>query len=102
MSVIGCKDQNNKETQVAKQQQKRIISSTGAAAARAVEPVAKRSRTIVPVAETAALASVPEREQIALLAYSYWQARGYSDGSPEQDWLRAEAELGNPAAGTER
>ena len=99
MSVIRRKDQNNKETQVAKQQQKRIISSAGAAAARAVEPVAKRSRTIDPVAETAARASVPEREQIAVLAYSYWQARGCSDGSPEQDWLRAEAELGTPPPG---
>ncbi len=32
-------------------------------------------------------------EQIARLAYSYWAARGYAPGSPEQDWLRAEREL---------
>jgi hypothetical protein len=33
------------------------------------------------------------REQVASLAYSYWVARGYAPGSPEQDWLRAEREL---------
>ena len=32
-------------------------------------------------------------EKIAALAYSYWVARGYAPGSPEQDWLRAEREL---------
>ena len=30
---------------------------------------------------------------IARLAYSYWEARGYTNGSPEEDWLRAEQEL---------
>jgi hypothetical protein len=32
-------------------------------------------------------------EDVARLAYSYWEARGCSGGSPEQDWLRAEREL---------
>ena len=41
------------------------------------------------VPETAA----PAAEQIAHLAYSYWEARGYQGGSPEEDWLRAEQEL---------
>jgi hypothetical protein len=35
----------------------------------------------------------PSREEIARLAHSYWVARGYAQGSPEQDWLRAEREL---------
>ena len=35
----------------------------------------------------------PTQEQIACLAYSYWEARGYQGGSPEEDWLRAEREL---------
>ena len=35
----------------------------------------------------------PTQEQIARLAYSYWEARGFQHGSPEQDWFRAEAEL---------
>ena len=32
-------------------------------------------------------------EEIARLAYSYWEARGYQGGSPEEDWLRAEQQL---------
>jgi hypothetical protein len=32
-------------------------------------------------------------EEISLLAYAYWQARGCPEGSPEEDWLRAEQEL---------
>ena len=31
--------------------------------------------------------------EIARLAYSYWEARGYNGGSPGEDWLRAEQEL---------
>ena len=33
------------------------------------------------------------RERIALLAYSYWERRGFKGGSPEEDWLRAEHEI---------
>jgi hypothetical protein len=36
---------------------------------------------------------VLSREDIARLAYSYAEARGFADGSPEEDWLRAEREL---------
>lgn len=72
-------------------------TGAGAAAARAVEPVAEAPRPIEPpVAESG---SAPEPEQIARLAYSYWQARGCPEGSPEEDWHRAEAELGKQAAG---
>jgi hypothetical protein len=35
----------------------------------------------------------PSHEQIAALAYSYWEARGCQGGSPEADWLRAQEEL---------
>jgi hypothetical protein len=34
-----------------------------------------------------------DRGAIARLAYSYWEARGFTGGSPEQDWLCAEREL---------
>jgi len=40
----------------------------------------------------------PTQEQIASLAYSYWEARGYQGGSPEEDWLRAERELADASA----
>jgi hypothetical protein len=38
--------------------------------------------------------SEPEnQEQIAALAYSFWQARGCPEGTPEEDWYRAEQEI---------
>jgi hypothetical protein len=36
---------------------------------------------------------VVDHEDIARLAYSYWEARGFCGGSPEEDWLRAQEEL---------
>lgn len=45
--------------------------------------------------EAASAESSPSREEIAKLAHSYWIARGYAHGSPEEDWLRAERELRN-------
>ena len=33
------------------------------------------------------------REQIAALAYALWQARGCPDGTPDEDWFRAEREI---------
>jgi hypothetical protein len=51
----------------------------------------------VPVAAVAptieAVPYQPTAQEIAALAYSYWEARGYQAGSPETDWFRAEAEL---------
>jgi hypothetical protein len=38
-------------------------------------------------------APAPSQDQIAALAYGLWQQRGCPDGSPELDWLTAEAEL---------
>jgi len=38
-------------------------------------------------------AVVSDRDAVARLAYSYWEARGFTGGSPEEDWLRAEREL---------
>jgi hypothetical protein len=40
-----------------------------------------------------ATAPPPEHKKIARLAYAYWQGRGCPDGSPEEDWFRAEEEL---------
>ncbi|HEY1261922.1 MAG TPA: DUF2934 domain-containing protein [Terriglobales bacterium] len=65
-------------------------AASGAATAMAVEPIAE------------SLASLPDLayEQIATLAYQYWQERGCPIGSPEQDWLRAEADLQKQVMGT--
>ena len=32
-------------------------------------------------------------ERISLLAYSYWERRGCHQGSPDEDWYRAEQEI---------
>jgi len=42
---------------------------------------------------TPAAAAAPSRDDIAQLAYFYWEARGCQGGSPEEDWARAEREL---------
>ncbi len=34
-----------------------------------------------------------EDSEIAERAYSYWEARGFQGGSPEEDWNRAVEEL---------
>jgi len=89
--------------------------SAGASAAPARRKTASRARTkpaVTPVApetpETIAAAEPeiaapiaavavpvlqPRHEEIAELAFLYWEARGYQGGSPEEDWLRAELEL---------
>ena len=36
---------------------------------------------------------LPAHDQIAVLAYSYWEARGYQGCPPEEDWFRAETQL---------
>jgi hypothetical protein len=52
----------------------------------------KSVEAAVETAPTPVAVSV-SREDIAKLAYSYWEARGQQDGFAEQDWLRAEREL---------
>jgi hypothetical protein len=36
---------------------------------------------------------VPTQDEIAKLAYSYWEQRGRRHGAAMEDWLRAEREL---------
>ena len=80
------------------------IVVSGAVPARHKPATTKRVNRTAPVtaAEAPVTQPVPSgllqekglsQEQVASLAYSYWVARGYQGGSPEQDWLRAEREL---------
>ena len=51
---------------------------------------------VIQAAQTAnkyAIGVDSDQDAIARLAYSYWEMRGCVDGSPEEDWLRAEREL---------
>jgi hypothetical protein len=53
----------------------------------------KKQATAASTAASAGETAVLQPEEIAKLAYSYWQERGGHHGSPEQDWVRAEQEL---------
>jgi hypothetical protein len=44
-------------------------------------------------AEVAASRARPSHDEIAHLAYAYWEARGGRGGSPLEDWFDAEREL---------
>ena len=77
--------------------------ATAAAAPRVRRPVkakeAPRSAELPSTPSIAAAAPAvaanyqPSADQIAALAYAYWEARGCQGGSPEEDWLRAESEI---------
>jgi len=65
-----------------------ITSSGAAAAAMAPDTAAEHVTSASPI----------EHEEVALLAYSYWEARGCPYGSPQEDWFRAERDLRQKAA----
>ena len=80
------------------------LVSSAAAPARAKSTVTRKHRNSVsaeksenakaPSSSPSVLpGSDPTFDQVAQLAYSYWEARGYQGGSSEEDWLRAENEL---------
>ena len=68
-----------------------VAPATGARRPR--RAVAKHSSKASTATAKAAPVTQTDTEAIARLAYSYWEARGCTDGSPEEDWLRAEVEL---------
>jgi hypothetical protein len=58
-----------------------------------VAPAETEPEIVAPQAEAGVSVHTPTYEDIAKLAYSYWEARSYQGGSPEEDWARAEQEL---------
>jgi hypothetical protein len=56
------------------------------------------AKIVDPVSKIIASSAVADYEEIARLAYSYWESRGCPVGSPEEDWFRAESELQKQAA----
>jgi hypothetical protein len=49
-------------------------------------------KTLTPQADAPPV-RVVKQEEIAQLAYFYWETRGYQGGSSQDDWFRAEQEL---------
>ena len=88
-----------------KRNEARSISTEGTAA----QATHRRSvRASVPPSVAAEPASSPEpqpavletpttqlseQDEIAKVAFAYWEARGRQGGSPEDDWARAEKEV---------
>jgi hypothetical protein len=84
-------------------------AAAGAAPVRAAKPRTTRSATAKhskaqiadPVTESSEITiaatgfSEDRHEEIAKLAYSFWEARGYEHGHEKEDWLRAEMECLN-------
>jgi hypothetical protein len=77
-----------------------VSPSAVAAAPRRKAATPKRTARTSPAVEvistpTASVETVREVtvDSVSQLAYSYWEARGYQGGSPEEDWLRAEQAL---------
>ena len=69
-------------------------SATKSAKASAPKSAVQRHRKAAgPVTAAETPVNNARTEDIARLAYSLWEARGGQDGSPEQDWFRAEQEL---------
>jgi hypothetical protein len=90
---------------------KSYLSSEGGSTApikhRRTKSRAKAAETPEPAVEAAvesqdavAVDPVAEREEIARLAYLYWESRGGEGGSAEEDWLRAEQEFLKKRAAT--
>jgi ABC-type uncharacterized transport system auxiliary subunit len=81
--------------------EKDLISAAAAPAPARRRPAASRNKhaaaeqitSETKTAESKRIAIAPSREEIAKLAFLYWEARGWQGGSEEEDWLRAEREL---------
>ena len=72
-----------------------VTTKTRAKAVRTPETTTsapRRHKKATPVAAASSDGFV-STDEIATLAFSYWERRGYQGGSPEDDWFRAESEL---------
>jgi hypothetical protein len=63
------------------------------AALGAIAAVGAAATTAMSMESVQSSNSVTDHEQIARLAYSYWVEGGYPEGSPDEDWFRAEITL---------
>lgn len=64
----------------------------------AEEPTLSTTETVIAATPVVPTVADLKHEEIALLAYEYWEKRGHQGGSPDEDWARAEAELKSKAA----
>jgi len=57
------------------------------------KPATKSAKKATGVVETQTATSVDLAEEIRQRAYELYAERGFTNGNPEEDWLRAEAEV---------
>ena len=83
------------EAPAAAEPRKKASTAKPKAAAAATHKHASTPKTSQVVAEAAANETprVPTHAEIAALAYSYWEARGFQGGSSQDDWFHAERQL---------
>lgn len=55
--------------------------------------IKNKPRKAFSMADTNTLSQRDFQNEIAELAYRFWQQRGSPDGSPDEDWHRAEQEI---------
>jgi len=80
---------------VAEPKKKAARSTTAAKPKSTTSPVAHKhhaKKTVPDEIQPSPVIAI-SHEEIARLAYTYWEARGCQGSSPDQDWLRAESEL---------
>lgn len=71
-----------------------VRPTRSAAAENPVSPAENpETETSLAVSNVSESSAAPSRDEIARLAYLYWLDRGCRNGSPEDDWFRAEHEL---------
>jgi hypothetical protein len=79
---------------VKKPSAKKAAGTKSKVAAKATSIVVGPQSEVEPIGAVASASPQPiTHDEIARLAYSYAEARGFVGGSPEEDWFRAEQEL---------
>ncbi len=75
-----------------------VVSTPATDPAAIAEPV---QQTLQPAAsvDPAVAGAASEQDEIARIAYSYFEARGYEHGHDSEDWVRAEEEYRRRKAG---
>jgi len=75
------------------------VNSPPASEVRVAESKVAKPEPVLTVTETVTetitqpVATVATHDDIARLAHSLWAARGYTHGSPQEDWIQAEQQL---------
>ena len=68
-------------------------TSNRAGTATSLQKISETPETSITVNASQSGRARPDHQQIANLAYQYWEERGRPEDSPDEDWFRAEQSL---------